>query len=79
MDSDLKLALDTFTLLATHRGMSFAGMVIGVTPPAVYVVGNVTEKGHDIAKLFRQYADLLDEKVNAGQVQTEQPSHESIN
>lgn len=78
MKSDMKTALDTFTMLATVNGMSFAGMVIGMNPPSVCVVGNVTERGHDIAKLFRQYADLLDEKTDAGQVQTEQKTSGTV-
>jgi hypothetical protein len=72
MKTEMRTALDTFTMLATVNGMSFAGMVIGIDPPALYVIGNVTERGHDIAKLFRQYADLLDGKTDAGQVQIEQ-------
>ena len=72
MKPDMKNALDIFTMYATARGMTFAGTVIGVNPPSMYIVGNVTEKGHTIAQLFRQYADLIDEKVNAGLVQTEQ-------
>jgi hypothetical protein len=69
MDSNLKVALDTLTMLATARGMSFAGMMIGETPPALFLIGNVSEKGHDLADLFRLYADLIDKKTTAGKVQ----------
>jgi hypothetical protein len=78
MDSDVKIALDTFTAIASARGLSFAGMVLGLDPPVAYVIGNVSEKGHDMANLFRKYADLLDEKIAAGQVRTEQNSDSDL-
>jgi len=38
-------------------------------PPSIYAIGNVKEKGHDLAALFRQYADIMDNKTTEGRVE----------
>lgn len=80
MPDDLKLAYENFTLLATAKGFVFSGMMMSIEPPSIMVIGNVTEKGHELAALFRTYADLLDQKTEAGQI--EQPAatpHDKLN
>lgn len=73
MPDDLRIACETFTLLATKHGLTFAGMMAGVDPPALFVIGNVSERGHDLAVLLRTYAQIIDEKTDAGQIKTEIP------
>jgi len=73
MPEDLRIAYETFTLLATKHGLSFAGMMAGVDPPSLFVIGNVTERGHDLAVLLRTYAQIIDEKTDAGQIEKEIP------
>lgn len=77
LPDDLRIAHETFTLLATKHGYSFAGMMAAVDPPALVVIGNVTERGHDLATLLRQYAQILDEKTDAGQF--ERPIPRNVN
>ena len=79
MSPDLQRAYDSFTMLATHYGLSYAGLAISIEPPAVYAIGNVTERGHNFAKLLRAYADLIDEKENSGMVDQDQPTCGSVN
>ena len=69
MPDDLKLAYETFTLLATSKGFVYSGVMISLNPPSLLVIGNVTEKGHDLANLYREYAKLLDQKTDAGQIE----------
>ncbi len=73
MPDDLRIAYENFTLLATAKGFSFSGMMMRVNPPAVYVIGNVTEKGHDLAELFREFANFLNQKTEAGQIEVAVP------
>jgi hypothetical protein len=73
MPDDLRIAYETFTMLATKHGLSFAGMMAGANPPALFVIGNVTERGHDLALLLRTYADIIDEKTDKGQIEKEIP------
>lgn len=79
MPDDLKLAYENFTLLATAKGFVFSGMMMSVDPPAIFAIGNVTERGHDLAKLFRMYADLLDQKTDAGQIERPVPPPGTVN
>jgi hypothetical protein len=72
MPDDLRRAYETFTLLCTNHGVSFAGMAISLDPPGAYALGNCKERGHDLARLFHLYADLIDQKVNDGLVETPQ-------
>lgn len=73
MPQDLRIAYETFTALATKHGISFAGMMAGVDPPSLFVIGNVTERGHDLALLLRTYADIIDQKTDAGMIEKEIP------
>lgn len=77
LPDDLRIAYETFTMLATKHGYSFAGMMAAVDPPALVVIGNVTERGHDLATLLRQYAKILDEKTDSGQF--ERPIPRNVN
>lgn len=67
LPSDLLIAYQTFTLLATKYKFAYSGMMIGAEPPSFVAIGNVTEKGHELADLLRKYADILDEKTDKGQ------------
>lgn len=77
MPDDLRLAYEHFMVLASQHGLAFAGMMAGTNPPALYVIGNVNERGHDLAKLLREYARIIDEKTIAGLI--ESPSTPSPN
>lgn len=73
LPDDLRIAYETFTLLATKHGYAFAGMMTGTNPPSLVVIGNVTERGHMLAVLLREYAKIIDEKTDSGQFQQEIP------
>lgn len=73
LPDDLLAAYETFTLLATKHGYSFAGMMAAVDPPALVVIGNITERGHDLATLLREYAAIIDEKTDSGKFETPVP------
>lgn len=77
MPDDLRIAYENFTLLATAKGFVFSGMMMSIDPPAIMVIGNVNEKGHDLARLFREYAKLLDEKTESGQIEPPEPTDTS--
>ena len=68
MPKDLRIAYETFTLLCLKYGITYAGLAVSIDPPAFFTVGNVTEKGHDFATLLREYAKIIDEKVDQGLV-----------
>ena len=69
LPDDLLIAYQNFTMLATKLGFSYAGMMICHDPPMMLGIGNVTQQGHDFAKLLREYADLIEEKTNDGLVE----------
>lgn len=69
LPDDLHIAYETFTLLATKYGYAYAGMMASVNPPDLVVIGNVSERGHDLALLLRQYAEIIDQKTDAGQIE----------
>ena len=77
LPDDLLIAYQNFTLLATKYKYSYAGMMVGLDPPSLTAIGNVTEKGHELAQLLRKYADILDEKTEKGQFTT--PFHSNAN
>lgn len=79
MPDDLKQAYETFTLLCTHHKMTFAGMLFCAEPPSMYAVGNITERGHDLAKLFRLYAEIIERKTDRGEIQTPEIPAEKLN
>ena len=54
-------------MLATKYKYAYAGMMMSAEPPSLVAIGNVTEKGHELATLLRKYADILDEKTAKGQ------------
>ena len=76
---DLKIAYETFTLLCTQKGYTFAGMAVKTNPPAAMVLGNVQERGHDFANLLRAMADLVDDRVSAGMTETPTISMDKVN
>lgn len=69
LPDDLLIAYQQFTLLATKYKFAYAGMMIGTEPPALIAIGNVTEKGHELVELLRKYADILEERTNAGRLE----------
>jgi hypothetical protein len=68
MPDDLRLAYQNFTMLALERGYIYAALMICKDPIDALVIGNVNERGHDLAQLLRMHADYLDQKVNRGEV-----------
>jgi hypothetical protein len=79
MPEDLRQAYETFVLLCTHYKVTFAGMAFRAEPPSMYALGNVTERGHDLAELFRLYAEVVDRKTDKGQIQDTQTPASRIN
>jgi hypothetical protein len=73
LPEDLRIAYETFTLLATKHGYAYAGMMASTDPPSLVVIGNVNERGHDLAVLLRQYAEIIDEKTDSGQIEKAVP------
>jgi hypothetical protein len=74
LPDDLKAAYENFTMLALQHGYIYAAVMIGLKPePSITVIGNVTERGHDLAKLLRMHADLIDKKEDTGQVEPTPP------
>jgi len=69
LPDDLLIAYQTFTLLATQYKFAYAGMMIGTEPPSIVAIGNVTEQGHQLVELLRKYADILEERTNAGRLE----------
>ena len=69
LPDDLLIAYQTFTLLATQYKFAYAGMMIGTEPPSIVAIGNVTEQGHELVELLRKYADILEERTNAGRLE----------
>jgi hypothetical protein len=69
MNEELMLAYQKFLLLASEQDYNFAGMMIRVNPPSLVAIGNVTQKGHELANLLRKFADMLDEKTKKGLLQ----------
>ena len=70
MPSELLAAYQTFTMLATKHGYIYAALMIGTKPPDPVVIGNVTERGHELADLLRKHADYIDKQTAAGRVTT---------
>lgn len=75
LPDDLLIAYQQFTLLATHHGYSYAGMMVSVDPPSIVAIGNVSERGHELVKLLRTYADILEEKTEKGQLERPYPAN----
>ena len=69
LPDDLLIAYQTFTLLATKYKFAYAGMMIGSEPISIVAIGNVTEQGHQLVELLRKYADILEERTNAGRLE----------
>ena len=69
LPDDLLIAYQTFTLLATKYKFAYAGMMIGTEPPSLVAIGNVTEQGLELVELLRKYADILEERTNAGRLE----------
>lgn len=75
LPDDLRVAYEIFTLLATKYEYFYAGLLVSASldDPSLMIIGNVSERGHALAEVFRQYAKILDDKTDAGQVQVEIP------
>lgn len=69
LPDNLAYAYKIFTEIATEEKFAFSGMLMRGDPPALVVIGNVTERGYDLANLFRAYADIMDQKTSTGQVE----------
>ena len=71
MEDDLRNAYDVFVLLATRYGSAVSGLMMGTNPPSLAVIGNCTERGHDLARLHRVFADLVDAKTDSGGIEAD--------
>jgi len=69
----LQSAYEVFTLLAIKHEYSYAGLMIGTDPPSITIIGNVRERGHALATLLREYANIVDDKTANGQVEPDLP------
>ena len=69
LPDDLLIAYQSFTLLATKYKMAYIGVMLGNEPPVLVAIGNVTQQGSEFTDLLRKYADILDEKIDAGLVE----------
>jgi hypothetical protein len=79
LPDDLMTAYQTFTLLASKHGYVYAGFMMKANPMELLGIGNATESGLQLAKLLREYADLLDKKAKQGLIVSDQPKIKSIN
>lgn len=79
MPEDLRQAYETFTLLCTHYNVTFAGLGIRIDPMGIYAFGNVTERGHDLAELFRKFAEIIEERHVAGRIKDLETPTNKIN
>jgi hypothetical protein len=71
MDADVKIALETLLRLCNKAGISFGGMMMRLHDrPFVSTVGNVVARGSEMAELFRQYAQIVDDAVDADRIET---------
>ena len=68
MEKDLRAAYDVFALLATRRGYAFSGLMMGGDPASLFIIGNCSEHGHDLADLHRTFASVVDSKADAGRI-----------
>ena len=71
---DLQSAYEVFTLLAIRHGYAYAGLMMGLDPPSITIIGNVKERGHALATLLREYANIVDDKTDKGQVAPDIPA-----
>ena len=69
LPEDLLIAYQNFTLLATKHGFAYAGFMMRHEPTALVAIGNVTQNGHELVKLLRDYADILEGKTDKGQLE----------
>lgn len=68
LPDDLLIAYQNFTLLATKHKFAYAGFMMRAEPTAMIGIGNITENGHELARLLREYADLLDQTTDQGKL-----------
>ena len=66
LPDDLLIAYQEFTLLATKHGFAYAGFMMRANPAAMIGIGNVTQNGHELADLLREYARIRDERDEQG-------------
>jgi len=62
-------AYNTFLKVATEEKCVFAGLLMRENPPAIAVIGNVTETGCAFADLLRDYADIIDKSTADGRIE----------
>jgi hypothetical protein len=68
LPEDLLIAYQNFTLLASKHGFAYAGFMMKANPTTYVGIGNITEHGHELAHLLREYADILDQKTDQGKL-----------
>jgi hypothetical protein len=65
---DLLIAYQQFTILATKYRFAVAGFMMAAEPTRYIGIGNVTENGHELANLLREYAAILDTTTTEGKL-----------
>jgi len=68
MPDELLIAYQTFTMLALKHRYLYAALMIGTNPVDPLVIGNVNERGHELANLLRMHADYIDKQTSEGKV-----------
>jgi hypothetical protein len=71
MPEEIQRTYKSFALLCSQHGVSFVGMLVANDPPIIYAIGNCPERGRDLARLFRMYADVIDRKADEGLIETQ--------
>jgi hypothetical protein len=69
LPEELMIAYQNFTLLATKHKYAYAGFMMSADPVEMVGIGNITEKGHELAILLRRYADIVDDKTGKGLIE----------
>jgi hypothetical protein len=68
MPDELMIAYQNFTMLALKYNCLYVALMIRKEPLDTFVIGNVTERGHELANLLRAHADYIDKQTAAGNV-----------
>jgi hypothetical protein len=70
MPEELRIAYQIFTMLALKHHCLYAALMIQKEPLDTLIIGNVTERGHELANLLRMHADYIDKQTAAGNIAT---------
>lgn len=62
---DLLKAYQTFTMLCAHYGIFYTALAMRENPYGLYVIGNLSDSGHQLASLLREQAAMIDLKASS--------------